>query len=394
MVAMSMDGLLGSPQFMTVSSLIAAFGVALFFALLRRHKSSQREQPTNDLEGSHRRYAGRYTMHTAYDTVQGKSGVRYTLVAPEGGSKGNRSAQSSREVMILGGACSESFSGPNLAGVLHRSHEMERQALADLRAGKPASSLNTHTSVGLSPFFGEFAREIGSRAPWADVRHNARSCDRASEDMKVQPGDDWFVTLQVEGASAVHAAFDVLLQLRAEEEPDEEKKQAILSSSFAAIADTSYHGPGSTSFGSCQPLGMHSRQLHYPAPTLIDRPINEPEAQYFARKRKEFTQWLEANHEVVSVLFVEPQWGSSALGQPWPAEELRFVVQQAKAKGIKVCLSQLRGKEMLPIPLCQLLACMLVGSLSTAFMFARCMVKRVCSLGASMHSTQPHLRPT
>ena len=71
----------------------------------------------------------------------------------------------------------------------------------------------------------------------------------------------WFVSLQVEGASAVHAAFDVLLQLRAEEQPTAKQRDAMLRNGLAAVADTCYHGPGSTSFGSTQPLGMHARQV-------------------------------------------------------------------------------------------------------------------------------------
>lgn len=44
----------------------------------------------------------------------------------------------------------------------------------------------------------------------------------------------------------------------------------------------------------------------------------------------------EIHHSKVAVLFVEPQWGSSAIGQPWPPAHLKWVVEKSKSYGIKV----------------------------------------------------------
>lgn len=50
-----------------------------------------------------------------------------------------------REVLLLGGACSEVFSGPRLAKVLTPAFELQKQAMEALVAGRPAPTLSNHT---------------------------------------------------------------------------------------------------------------------------------------------------------------------------------------------------------------------------------------------------------
>lgn len=291
----------------------AYVGSLVAIAVLTRHwlrsknKRRQDEQKTTlDIFPFTEHYAGRYKIGTYYKTVLSKSGIVYTLKSIFTGvtkSDQNKKVENTgRSYFILGGACSESFSGQKLAKVIEAAHSLESKAIEALKNGLPAPSLNTHTSVGLSPAFREFVAELGCQAPWPSVRKSANKMkcsfkhtvkDTACDAVQSKCGDaDWFVSLQVEGASAVHAAFDVLLQLRALEQSSPSKRRAILDHGYAAVAETSYHGPPSTSFGSAFPLGLKHRQLQYPAPVIINRRINETFDEFLSRKKDEFTEWI------------------------------------------------------------------------------------------------------
>ena len=95
--------------------------------------------------------------------------------------------------------------GRNLAGVLMPGFEYEKHVLQALLNDEPAPPLAVHTSAGVPAALGEFIETLGEYLPW---RHQ-------EEEENVKEGkEDWFVSLQIEGASAVLAAIDLMLQLR------------------------------------------------------------------------------------------------------------------------------------------------------------------------------------
>ena len=55
----------------------------------------------------------------------------------------------------------------------------------------------------------------------------------------------------------------------------------------------------------------------------------------------EFDAFLDAHAAEIGVLLVEPQWGSSVAGQPWPAALLRCYIAKAQACGILVCCDEI-----------------------------------------------------
>jgi len=55
------------------------------------------------------------------------------------------------EVLLLGGACSEVFTGPRLAKVLTPAFELQKRTMDALAAGQPAPPLSNHTCNGVSP---------------------------------------------------------------------------------------------------------------------------------------------------------------------------------------------------------------------------------------------------
>ena len=114
--------------------------------------------------------------------------------------------------------------------VLQRGFEYEQQVLLDLMAGNYAAPLAIHTSAGIPGATGDFLKALKPHLPWENL-----------DDL------DWCLSLQLEGASAVMAAIDVLMQ-----------EQMLLSGNtqrkMVAVGGASYHGPPSTSFGSATPL--------------------------------------------------------------------------------------------------------------------------------------------
>jgi len=85
----------------------------------------------NDLSWVLLRYSVRY------EEVIRKQGLRHTRLETTTGAE--------REVFLLGGACSEVFSGPRLAKVLTPAFELQKQAMDALAAGRPAPTLSNHT---------------------------------------------------------------------------------------------------------------------------------------------------------------------------------------------------------------------------------------------------------
>ena len=138
-------------------------------------------------------------------------------------------------------------------------------------------------------------RFIDALAPHVGFSKFARSRER----------EDWCVNLQAEGASAVHAAIDMVLQTSGE---DLSKPGARVG---VAVGQTSYHGPASTSPGGKAPLGTKAKGLtleaQYPVPTPFFRKRGEDDATFHARKLFEFESYLDVHAHEIGVLLIEPQ---------------------------------------------------------------------------------------
>jgi adenosylmethionine-8-amino-7-oxononanoate aminotransferase len=177
--------------------------------------------------------------------------------------------------MQAGLACSEPLSGKRLARALTPAVEMQRRAVAALSAGGAAETLSIHTSGGLTRELSLLAAALETRLPF---------CGTANP--------NWFFNLQIEGASAVHAGVDGLLQLQ--------QIRGHSGRTQVAVAASSYHGPPSTSPGSATPFGPKSNQLVFPAPTVLAQDVGEGEPEYHLRMQKEFTAWLDQHADTVS----------------------------------------------------------------------------------------------
>jgi adenosylmethionine-8-amino-7-oxononanoate aminotransferase len=261
---------------------------------------------------------GKFTgrLNATHESVVRKNGLRHERL--------DHATGNIREVLCVGGACSEVFTGERLAQVLEPSFNMQREALEALKANKAAINLSNHTSAGIASNLDDFTASLAPHLPW---------CTEANT--------DWFISLQTEGASAVMAACDILMQLQFED------NNAMLSSNRRKIAvgARSYHGPGSTSLGSASPLGLKPiNQITYPVPSLFAAAtaeggeVNGSSEELEARAISALNEWFDASAHEVAVLLVEPQWGSSQIGLLWPENVLRHLVKTAKERGIKVWL--------------------------------------------------------
>jgi len=252
-----------------------------------------------------RHFAGRGPVGKVDSTTVGptlrKCGIRHVRLDPETGEE--------RETYVLGGACSEMFSGPRLARVLAPGIEMETRALHCLEEDGFAETLSVHTSAGLPPALPGFLAALARHLPWS-----------ASE------SDDWFCSLQLEGGTAVFAGIDLLMQLQQVRGQGARTK--------VAVAERSYHGPPATSPGAPEaPLFPKTFQLTYPAPTIFRESEEGMEA--------EFVQFLAEHGPQVSVILFEPQWGSSNVSKPWPPTLLRRFTQLAHEQGILVLCDEI-----------------------------------------------------
>lgn len=215
-----------------------------------------------------------------------------------------------REVLSVGLACSECVSGPQLAKVLRRGFEFEQKVMLDLMAGNPAAPLSIHTSSGVPAALSEFIDALEPHLPWAD-----------------SSSLDWCVSLQLEGASAVMAAIDMLLQ-------EQILTTGNTSRKIVAVGATSYHGPPSTSFGSKSPLWQKQYQIKYPVPEAGKKIDTED-------LLRRYTEFLDEHGDEIGVLLVEPQWGSSQAAFPWPSSLLKTYVKMAQDRGIKVLADEI-----------------------------------------------------
>lgn len=245
---------------------------------------------------AHTHYAGRLPAGDEQPVVLKKDGVKHIRKLPNGRCE---------EMLSVGLACSECFSGPRLAKLLQPGFAYEQKVMEDLMAGQNASPLSIHTSGGVSEALSDLIQALEPHLPW----NNAKDLD-------------WCLSLQLEGASAVWAAIDMLLQ------NDKAGRQLV------AVGSVSYHGPPSTSFGSRCPLWDKTHQVTYPVPNAGE-PFDE--ISYMNK----FQSFLDQFEDQVGVLLIEPQWGSSQAAFPWPTKVLQSVVAMTKARGIFVICDEI-----------------------------------------------------
>jgi adenosylmethionine-8-amino-7-oxononanoate aminotransferase len=214
------------------------------------------------------------------------------------------------ELMSVGLACSECFSGPRLAKLLKPGFDYEQKVMEDLLSGSYAAPLSNHTSGGVTEPLADFVDALEPHLPWSE-----------SENL------DWCVSLQLEGASAVWAAIDMVLQEAILSSGDKDRK-------MVGVGAASYHGPPSTSFGSNCPLWEKNYQLKYPVPIAGEK---LDEAVFMAS----FDAFLDAHAHELGVMLFEPQWGSSQAAYPWPSDTLKSCINKTKGRGIRVVCDEI-----------------------------------------------------
>jgi len=252
-------------------------------------------------QNPHSHFAARKPAGAGYPTTLKKDGVRHQQRLPDG---------TEREIIACGLACSECFSGKNLHRILLPGFEKQHEIMEALARGEPAAPLIIHTSSGVPEALPEFLDALALHLPW-----------------KNKDELDWCVSLQLEGASAVWAAIDMVLQVNI----IENKQQGRLK---IAVGATSYHGPPSTSFGANQPLWAKNNQLIYPVPTAY----GEYDEEELLEKYRKF---LDDNAHEIGVMLFEPQWGSSQAALPWPKHLLKTYVEMARERGIKIVCDEI-----------------------------------------------------
>ncbi len=241
-----------------------------------------------------------------------------------------------REILSIGLACSECFSGPRLASILKPGFDYEQKVMTDLMntgtAGNnsycPAGPLSIHTSGGVPMALSGFIDAIEQHLPWKNSK-----------------AVDWCVSLQIEGASAVWAAIDLLLQVNALQSNNNNNNNFNATANSnnnsnmnwrnkVAVGRKSYHGPPSTSAGAKTPLWTKEYQLTYPVP-VVGEPIDA------VKLITEYREFLDIHGDEIGVLVVEPQWGSSQAALPWPKDLLKMYIVMAQERGIKVLADEI-----------------------------------------------------
>jgi adenosylmethionine-8-amino-7-oxononanoate aminotransferase len=248
----------------------------------------------------HKNYAARLPAGTENPVTLSKNGVYHTQRMPDGRN---------REIMACGLACSECFSGARLYKVLKSGFEYEEMVMDKLAINAAAPPLSIHTSNGVPTALGPFLDALSIHLPWKNL------------------DDDWCVSLQIEGASAVWAAIDMLLQVNVLEGGDPKRIKV-------AVGATSYHGPPSTSFGSKTAIWPKEQQCLYPVP-MADGSYQEHELL------QKYETFLDTYGDQVGVILFEPQWGSSQAALPWPQHLLKTYITMAKERGIKVICDEI-----------------------------------------------------
>lgn len=260
--------------------------------------------PKDQQSSQHSHFAGRLPAGSELPIIVAKNGARHTRILASG---------EEREVLAVGLACSECFSGPRLAEILRPGFEYEKEVMKNLLSESRAGPLSTHTSSGVPVALSGFISALEPHLPWKNKERH----------------DDWCVSLQLEGASAVWAAIDMVLQVNMLSSGDIHRK-------MVAVGANSYHGPPVTSFGSKSPMWRKNDQVIYPVPGPgFDMNVSGPSLL------KEFERFLNKHGDEIGALLIEPQWGSSQAAYPWPKELLQQYVKMTKDHGIPVIADEI-----------------------------------------------------
>ncbi|KAL3916525.1 MAG: hypothetical protein SGILL_005139, partial [Bacillariaceae sp.] len=201
--------------------------------------------------------------------------------------------------------------------------DYEKKAMEELMSDSYASPLSNHTSGGVTEAISNFVDALEPHLPW-------KPSNGIDDDNNLHVVlDDWCVSLQLEGASAVWAAIDMALQESMLTSGDTERN-------MVAVGETSYHGPPSTSAGARCPLWQKAYQVKYPVPNAAASQ-NIDEAELIER----FEEFLDEHADRVGVILFEPQWGSSQAGYPWPKPLLKKYIGMARSRGIKIVTDEI-----------------------------------------------------
>jgi len=257
---------------------------------------------------SHAHFAGRYPVGVSQPVTVSKRGIIHRWRRTEDGEE--------NDMYVVGAACSEILSSKNLANVLRKGHEMEAQAIEELERGDMARCLSIHTSAGTPSSLTSFLDTLSEHVP-----SNVDS-------------EDWFASIQLEGASAVWAAVDLLWQLQHVRGETHRNK--------VAVGEFSYHGPSTSSYGGkIAEVGKRDNQIVYPVPAIFSHRDMLNQNQIENDFKVKFQDWLNLHGNDVACMLVEPQWGSSVAAQPWSPELLRHVILEAQSRGILVCADEI-----------------------------------------------------
>ena len=134
-------------------------------------------------------FAGRHRVGAHYEEVVRKIGIRHERL--------NGLTGQTREVLSLGGACSEIFTGRRLARVLTPALELQQANHAALVGGFSSPCLSQHTSAGVPVrAVEEFLEGLSPHLPW---HINKKRNEELIQGKGREEEDDWFVSLQAEG---------------------------------------------------------------------------------------------------------------------------------------------------------------------------------------------------
>ena len=255
--------------------------------------------------------AARMPVGSLPPTVVQKRGIEQVWQTDDKAAKASK--EGGKVVYALGAACSEIFTGANLAELLRSGHELEAEALSRLAADQLAPPLVQHSSCSRLPQLGDFISTIERHLPG----------NRGGATMG-GAGDDWCVNLQLEGSSAVSASIEMCLQLQA--------ARGNTGRTCVAVGERSYHGPATSTFGvpyapqSGWQLSAKPSQLIYPMPSPF-------RVEGAAGLEAEWDAFFEAHGEKIGVLVFEPQSGSSCSGAPWDPVLLKSLIERARRAG-------------------------------------------------------------
>ena len=203
-------------------------------------------------------------------------------------------------IMSVGAAASWPFVSGGLARIANSYARFILEDSKKIDHYYPHVPLSCHTSLGLTPHYERLADILVDHINWPTAT----------------------VNFQVEGASAVSAACEIL------------RSQSIREGRVAVCA-SSYHGPRGLSFGggAVAPeadTGTRASQIEFPKDIM----------KYSTSSMSMFTNWLDEHASQVSVMLIEPQSGSSLCGRAWDPEALRTVTAMARERGILVCCDE------------------------------------------------------